>query len=123
MYEQIMAALEDALKAKDTEIKYWRDRNAVLAGENEALRAENEQAMRQLGEMAKLQAKHADEIHALEEDKAMLLQEVVDLKRMRMETPVTLEQVEKLLEKHSGGNTAKEAENGGGADPFWEPRE
>lgn len=122
MYEQIMAALEEALKAKDTEIKYWRDRNAVLAGENEALRAENEQAMRQLGEMAKLQAKHADEIHALEEDKAMLLQEVADLKRLRQETPVTLEQVEKLLEKHSGGNTAKEAENGGGADPYWEPR-
>lgn len=122
MYEQIMAALEDALKTKETEIKYWRDRNAVLAGENEKLRAENEQAMRQFGEMAKLQAKHADEIHALEEDKAMLLQEVVDLKRLRMETPVTLEQVEKLLEKHSGGNTAKEAENGGGADPYWEPR-
>lgn len=123
MYEQIMAALEEVLKAKDTEIKYWRDRNAVVAGENEALRAENEQAMRQLGEMAKLQAKHADEIHALEEDKAMLLQEVADLKRLRQETPVTLEQVEKLLEKHSGGNAAKEAENGGGADPFWEPRE
>ena len=122
MYEQIMAALEDALNAKDTEIKYWRDRNAVLAGENEALRAENEQAMRQLGEMAKLQAKHADEIHALEEDKAMLLQEVADLKRLRQETPVTLEQVEKLLEKHSGGSVAKEAENGGGADPYWEPR-
>lgn len=122
MYEQIMAALEDALKAKETEIKYWRDRNAVLAGENEALRAENEQAMRQLGEMAKLQAKHADEIHALEEDKAMLLQEVVDLKRLRQETPVTLEQVEKLLEKHSGGNAVKEEENDGGDDPYWEPR-
>lgn len=122
MYEQIMAALEDALKAKETEIKYWRDRNAVLAGENEELREKNEQQMQQLGEMAKLQAKHADEIHALEEDKAMLLQEVVDLKRMRMETPVTLEQVEKLLEKHSGGNTAKEAENDGGDDPYWEPR-
>lgn len=122
MYEQIMAALEDALKAKETEIKYWRDRNAVLAGENEELREKNEQQMQQLGEMAKLQAKHADEIHALEEDKAMLLQEVADLKRMRMETPVTLEQVEKLLEKHSGGNAVKEAENGGGADPYWEPR-
>lgn len=70
MYEQIMAALEDALKAKETEIKYWRDRNAVLAGENE-------------------------------------------------ETPVTLEQVEKLLEKHTSG---KEEENGGGADPYWQPR-
>lgn len=122
MYEQIMAALEDALKAKETEIKYWRDRNAVLAGENEELREKNEQQMQQLGEMAKLQAKHADEIHALEEDKAMLLQEVVDLKRLRMETPVTLEQVEKLLEKHSGGKTVKEAENCGGADPFWQPR-
>lgn len=119
MYEQIMAALEDALKAKETEIKYWRDRNAVMEGENEKLRAENEQAMRQLGEMAKLQAKHADEIHALEEDKAMLLQEVIELKRLRQETPVTLEQVEKLLEKHTSG---KEAENGGGADPYWEPR-
>lgn len=119
MYEQIMAALEDALKAKKTETKYWRDRNAVLEGENEKLRAENEQAMRQLGEMAKLQAKRADEIHALEEDKAMLLQEVVELKRLRRETPVTLEQVEKLLEKHTGG---KEAENGGGADPDWQPR-
>lgn len=122
MYEQIMSALEDALKAKDTEIKYWRDRNAVLAGENEALRAENEQALRQLGEMAKLQAKHADEIHALEEDKARLTREVADLKRLRQETPVTLEQVEKLLEKHSGGSAIKEAENGGGADPYWEPR-
>lgn len=122
MYKQIMAALEDALKAKDTEIKYWRNRNAVLAGENEELREKNEQQMQQLGEMAKLQAKHADEIHALEEDKAMLLQEVVDLKRLRLETPVTLEQVEKLLEKHSGGNAAKEVENGGGADPYWEPR-
>ena len=122
MYEQIMAALEDALKAKETEIKYWRDRNAVLAGENEELREKNEQQMQQLGEMAKLQAKHADEIHALEEDKAMLLQEVVDLKRLRQETPVTLEQVEKLLEKHSGGNAVKEEENDGGDDPYWEPR-
>ena len=122
MYEQIMAALEDALKAKETEIKYWRDRNAVMEGENEELREKNEQQMQQLGEMAKLQAKHADEIHALEEDKAMLLQEVVDLKRMRLETPVTLEQVEKLLEKHSGGNVVKEAENDGGDDPYWQPR-
>lgn len=119
MYKQIMAALEDALKAKETEIKYWRNRNAVLAGENEKLREKNEQQMQQLGEMAKLQAKHADEIHALEEDKAMLLQEVIELKRLRQETPVTLEQVEKLLEKHTNG---KEAENGGGADPYWEPR-
>lgn len=119
MYEQIMAALEDALKAKETETKYWRDRNAVLAGENEELRKKNEQQMQQLGEMAKLQAKHADEIHALEEDKAMLLQEVVELKRLRQETPVTLEQVEKLLAKHTSG---KEEENGGGADPYWQPR-
>ena len=83
------------------------------------LREKNEQQMQQLGEMAKLQAKHADEIHALEEDKAMLLQEVIELKRLRQETPVTLEQVEKLLEKHTSG---KEAENGGGSDPYWEPR-
>ena len=119
MYEQIMAALEDALKAKETESKYWRDRNAVMEGENEELREKNEQQMQQLGEMAKLLAKHADEIHALEEDKAMLLQEVIELKRLRQETPVTLEQVEKLMKKHTGG---KEAENGGGADPYWQPR-
>lgn len=83
MLEKILEALNETLERREAETKYWRDRAATLAGENEKLRMQMDDAAARAAQMDALAGKRMDEIDALTQDNASLKQEVEDFKRMR----------------------------------------
>ena len=83
MLEKILEALNETLERREAETKYWRDRAATLAGENEKLRMQMDDAADRAAQMDALAGKRMDEIDALTQDNASLKQEVEDFKRMR----------------------------------------
>lgn len=83
MLEKILEALNETLERREAETKYWRDRAATLAGENEKLRMQMDEAADRAAQMDTLAGKRMDEIDALTQDNASLKQEVEDFKRMR----------------------------------------
>lgn len=83
MLEKILEALNETLERREAETKYWRDRAATLAGENEKLRMQMDDAAARAAQMDALAGKRMDEIDALTQDNASLKQEVEEFKRMR----------------------------------------
>lgn len=107
MYEQILAALNEALAVKEQEIKYWHDRA-------EAMEVRLKQYARQADESEVLRCKHVDELDALYASNAELRKEL----SKREAAKALLHEVEQVLKR-----CGEEAAQDGGADPDGEPGE